>query len=47
MPVETMEDLFGRKLGRRLSVKQEALIREDEKPLAKSQGEMSLFPPSQ
>jgi hypothetical protein len=39
MPVEAMEDLFGRRFGRRLPVKQEALIREDEKPLAFSHGE--------
>ena len=41
MPVEATEDLFARKLGRRLPVKQEALIREDEKPLAFSHGVMS------
>lgn len=47
MPVETMEDLFGRKLGRRLSVKQEALIREDEKPLAKARGRCHISPRQQ
>src|SRR6266487_4120183 len=31
-PVEAMEVLFGRRLDRRLPVKQETLIREDEKP---------------
>src|SRR6266487_233473 len=43
-PVEAMEDLFGRRLDRRLPVKQETLIREDEKPLAFGHGEMSLLP---
>jgi len=33
-----VEDLFGRKLVRRLPLKQETLIREDEKPLALAMG---------
>lgn len=42
MPVEEVSDLFERKLVGRLSLKQETLVRENEKPLHFRHEERSL-----